>query len=58
MPYHVCFVVKNLSEVISEYVTKGFLLFKDVSDAKAISENARVAFLIHASIGIIELLQL
>lgn len=57
MPYHICYDVQNLDESIVEFTSKGFLLFKDKMRACAISDEAQVAFLIHAKIGIIELVQ-
>lgn len=57
-PYHVCYEVEDIDNSIQEYVSKGFLLFKEKTRANAISSQALVAFLIHAKIGIIELVQM
>jgi hypothetical protein len=50
-------VVKDISFSVKKLKEKGFLLFKDTEDAPAVSEDARVAFLLHHRIGMIELLQ-
>ena len=57
VPYHTCYIVKNICETINELTKKGFLLIEEPSRALAISECARVAFLMNAKIGIVELLQ-
>ena len=57
VPYHTCYIVKDMGEAINELTKKGFLLIEEPSRALAISEDARVAFLMNARIGIVELLQ-
>ncbi len=57
VPYHTCYIVKDMGEAINELAKKGFLLIEAPSRALAISEDARVAFLMNARIGIVELLQ-
>lgn len=56
-PYHICYRVPDLSKGVEELKARGFLLFKKEESAPAISPSAKVVFLIHAGIGIIELLQ-
>lgn len=56
-PYHMCYVVDDIEEAVASLKAKGFLLFKNTEDAPAISETAKVVFLIHNRIGMIELLQ-
>lgn len=55
--YHICYCVDDLDESINELKGKGFLLFKDRQNAPAISKNAVVVFLMHARMGMIELLE-
>ncbi|MCM1264208.1 MAG: VOC family protein [Butyrivibrio sp.] len=54
-PYHLCFEVEDLDESVGCLKSHGFLLFKDKQRANAISKTAQVVFLMHASLGIIEL---
>lgn len=55
--YHVCYSVEDIDASIRELKRKGFLLFKDKQKAPAISENAIVVFLMHARMGMLELVQ-
>ena len=57
-PYHLCFEVDDLDAEKNRLQSRGFLLFKDSSPARAISDSARVAFLNHPAAGIVELVQL
>ena len=56
-PYHVCYEVDDIDKAVSDCVNKGFLLFKERMCAEAISKDALVVFLMHAKVGIIELVQ-
>lgn len=55
--YHICYQVFDIDKSIVKLKHNGFLLFKEKKSALAISEHAVVAFLMHARMGIIELLQ-
>ena len=55
--YHICYKVDNIDTTVDALKKQGFLLFLGKQKATAISSNSYVAFLMHASIGIIELLQ-
>ena len=57
-PYHICYEVSDITRTADELKRKGFMVFKDTALAPAISERARVSFLISPNIGIVELLQL
>lgn len=57
-PYHLCFEVDDLDKTVATLKKDGFLLFREKQKAMAISDTARVVFLIHASIGIVELVQM
>ena len=57
MPYHLCYIVRDLEASIVQLKHHGFLLFKPIEAAPAISASAKVAFLIHRRIGMVELLQ-
>lgn len=56
-PYHICYECDNLEKEIEKLSTKKYLPFLEPAPAPAIHENARVAFLINANAGIIELLE-
>lgn len=55
--YHVCYSVSDIDEAVEDLKGKGFLLFRKTQKAPAISNNAKVVFLIHSRMGIIELVQ-
>lgn len=55
--YHVCYEVEAIEPAVDKMKSNGFLLFRDRQRASAISEDAVVVFMIHRSIGIIELVQ-
>lgn len=55
--YHVCYTVDDIDVAMKELKTRGFLLFRDKQKAPAISETAEVVFLMHARLGIIELVR-
>ena len=56
-PYHICYICKNLEHSIKELKADRFLLFKEPAPAPAIGNTARVAFLISARVGMIELVE-
>lgn len=56
-PYHLCYKVGNMGDAIIQMKNNGFLMFKDSQNAPAISETAKVVFLMHAQIGMIELVE-
>jgi methylmalonyl-CoA/ethylmalonyl-CoA epimerase len=56
-PYHICYEVNNIDAVISQLTSGAFILVQPPAVAPAIGTNAKVAFLMHADIGMIELLQ-
>lgn len=56
-PYHICYKVEDIFKEIQNLEEKGFFLFRETEIAPAISSNAKVAFLIHRDVGMIELLQ-
>lgn len=55
-PYHICYEVSNLDESIRDLRNSGFVLFRESAPAKAISDSAKVVFLSHSNMGIIELI--
>lgn len=55
--HHVCYEVDDIDKAVSDCVNKGFLLIKEKMSAEAISKDALVVFLMHAKVGIIELVQ-
>ncbi len=57
-PYHLCYTISDLEAKIENLKNAGFLLFKAPQKAVAIGPDAIVAFLMHRSIGMIELVQL
>jgi methylmalonyl-CoA/ethylmalonyl-CoA epimerase len=57
-PYHVCYEVENLTSATEYLQDKGFLIFKEAQWARAISQTAKVVFLIHTRMGMIELVEL
>lgn len=56
-PYHICYECNNLTKKMEELSKKKYLPFLEPAPAPAIQENAKVAFLINANAGIIELLE-
>ena len=54
--YHICYQVDDMRRAIEELEQMGFYLFEDVKVAPAISDNAKVAFLMGKDCGIIEIL--
>ena len=55
-PYHICYEVENLSEALSEFKSKGYLVTQKPAPAVAI-EGKNVAFLFQKDVGIIELVE-
>ena len=56
-PYHICYKSENLEAAIEELKSEKFMLFKEPASAPVIGDTARVAFLISARIGMIELVE-
>ena len=56
-PYHMCYQCDNLEETIHELKAEKFMLFKEPAPAPVIGEYARVAFLMNARAGMIELVE-
>lgn len=57
-PYHLCYEVEDLEKQIEILRKNGYLLFNPPQKAIAIGDDAAVAFLMHRSIGMIELVQI
>ncbi len=55
VPYHVCYEVDNMEIAIQQMLERGFSISKPTERALAISNTARVTFLTHARLGVIEL---
>ena len=55
--YHICYVCDHLEQTIEGLASKKFMMFKEPAPAPVIGKNARVAFLMNASIGMIELVE-
>ena len=56
-PYHICYKCDDLEQAILDLQKQKFLLFKEPEPAPVIGEKARVAFLINANVGMIELVE-
>ncbi len=56
-PYHICYICDNLEQAIDELKAQRFMLFKDPAPAPVIGASARVAFLMSARVGMIELVE-
>ena len=56
-PYHMCYCCENLEKTICDLKIEKFMPFLEPAVAPAISETARVAFLISARAGMIELVE-
>ena len=56
-PYHICYVCDHLEQTIEELATKKFMMFKEPAPAPVIGDKTRVAFLMNARIGMIELVE-
>ncbi len=55
-PYHTCYVVDNIEDAIKAFKRRKYVIVSKPKEACAI-ENRSVAFLYHADIGIIELVE-
>lgn len=55
-PYHICYQVPNLSEAIRELQEKRYVVVATAAPAVAL-KNRPVAFMFHAKVGLIELLE-
>lgn len=56
-PYHICYVCSNLEEMIRTLKKQKFMMFREPAPAPVIGDNVRVAFLINARVGMIELVE-
>lgn len=56
-PYHMCYSCENLEETIKQLKTHKYMLVKEPEPAPVISPSARVAFLMSARTGMIELVE-
>ena len=56
-PYHICYICSDIEETISNLKKQKFMMFKEPAPAPVIGDNARVAFLINARAGMIELVE-
>lgn len=56
-PYHMCYAVDDLEQAIKELEGKKFMMFKEPAPAPVIGQNAKVAFLMNARAGMIELVE-
>lgn len=56
-PYHICYVCDDLEQEIENLKAQKFMVFKEPAPAPVIGENARVAFLMSARAGMIELVE-
>lgn len=56
-PYHMCYCCENLESTIELLKADRYMLFKSPATAPAIGKSARVAFLMHARVGMIELVE-
>ena len=56
-PYHICYRCENIKKAIEELTQQKFMLFKEPEIAPAISDTAKVAFMISARAGMIELVE-
>ena len=56
-PYHICYICRNIEETIQELKEQKFMMFKEPAPAPVIGDHSRVAFLINARVGMIELVE-
>lgn len=56
-PYHLCYRCEDMDAAIESLTQGRYMLFQEPAPAPAISPTARVAFLMHARAGIVELLE-
>ena len=56
-PYHMCYSCENLEETIKQLKAQKYMLFKEPEPAPVISHTAKVAFLMSAHTGMIELVE-
>jgi methylmalonyl-CoA/ethylmalonyl-CoA epimerase len=56
IPYHLCYVVEDISIKIKKLQSKGYILIEEENEAKAI-DYRKVAFLYNRNIGVIELVE-
>jgi methylmalonyl-CoA/ethylmalonyl-CoA epimerase len=54
-PYHICYEVDNIDAEISRLSGETYILIENTSEALAIGKR-KVAFLYHADVGLIELI--
>lgn len=57
-PYHICYMTETLEETINDLCSKdGFMIIRKPEEATAIKGSPKVAFLMNAEIGMIELVE-
>lgn len=56
-PYHICYICRNIEETIQDLKEQKFMMFKEPAPAPVIGDHSRVAFLINARVGMIELVE-
>ena len=56
-PYHICYEVGNLAEAVKELEEDHFVVWEKAEVAPALDDR-RVIFLLHAQMGLIELLEI
>ena len=56
-PYHICYIVDNIEEAVSELRTMKYVMVSRISKAIAI-QNSQVCFLFNKNMGLIELVEL
>ncbi|WP_313131399.1 VOC family protein [Anaerocolumna sp.] len=55
-PYHICYEVDDIEDVVEEYKKLGFILTQNAAPAIAI-DNRKVAFMFHKGVGIVEFVE-
>ncbi|QHI72076.1 VOC family protein [Aminipila terrae] len=56
-PYHICYIVENLEETVSNLKDQGYVLVAEPKEAIAL-RSKKVAFLIGRNMGLIELVEI
>lgn len=56
LSYHICYETNNIEETIEKLVRDNYMVISPVAKASAI-DNKKVAFLAHADVGMIELVE-
>ena len=56
-PYHICYMCDSIEDTVKELRKAKFMPFLESAPAPAIGDNCRVAFLMNARAGMIELIE-